>query len=517
MKVNNSKVSNELKLSFITKNIYMGTINRIITIFLSFISRTVFIQVLGLQYLGIGNLFVSILHVLSMADLGFQSAIVYCMYKPIVNKDNVTLSALMTYFKKIYRIIAIAVLIIGLSLIPLLDQIVNLEQPIDNLLIFYLMYLANTIASYLFIYKTTITTAHQKSYLLNSYDIIFTILQVGLQIILLLIFRNFILYLFIQLLGTFSRNFYKAYRSEQLYPFIREKVQINNDLKKEVINNVKSMFVYRIGATLLNNIDNIFISILAGTIWIGYYSNYILVVTALTTFITIVSNSIIATIGNINVNTDIQRQYKIFNALNLLLWWIFSLCATSLLVLFQDFIEIWLGSEFQLSYIIVLGIVLNFYLPGTLRAISIFRDTTGMFKQTKYIYLITCILNLILSFLMGNLWGLAGILFATVFARLLTNFWFEPYIIFRNYFKISPFTYFKNQGIYWLTFSIATIGTLFLGSMLNFNLFLNFLIKIFLCLLIPNALFLIMAKKRDEFQYINIMISKIMNRRKILE
>lgn len=96
---------NQSKTRLAAKGIVTGFINKIVTMFLPFIVRTIMIYTIGVQYIGLNSVFTSILSILSFAELGFGNVMVYSMYKPIADKDNKKLSALLNLYKKLYLII----------------------------------------------------------------------------------------------------------------------------------------------------------------------------------------------------------------------------------------------------------------------------------------------------------------------------------------------------------------------------------------------------------------------------
>lgn len=484
-----------------SKNILTGVFNQVITLILSFVSRTIFIRVLGEEYLGVNGLFSNVLMVLSLADLGFGTAIVYSMYKPIIDKDTSKIAALMNFYKKIYNYVAIFVTVLGLALVPFLKYLINMENALPHVTLYYLLYLANTVLSYLFVYKTSIVIAHQQSYLLNIYDSAFVVIQYLAQILMLIFTKNFTAYLIVQLLCTFLRNLYKANKSEKLYPYIKNNLELDKETKKDILTNVKSMFVYKIGGVILNNTENIIISILIGTVAVGYYSNYKLLIASVTTFTTIIFSSISASVGNLNAQGDTEQKFFVFRVLDFVGFWIFSFCSVCFLVLINDFIYLWLGEQYLLSNVVVIAIIINFYIPGIMQSIWTFRDTTGLFRQTKYVSLFTSAINLILAVILGKIFGLAGIFFAAAIARVLSNFWYEPLVLHRDYFGKSTTSFFFNQGIRIVLTALSTVIIVLLSSFMKVT-WISFIYKMVLCLIVPNVIYIILFRKTEEFQYI---------------
>lgn len=487
---------------YVTLNIMAGFVSQVISMILQLIGRTIFIHSLGIEYLGINAMFYNVLMVLSLADLGFGTAIVYSMYKPLAENDRDTVAALLTYYKKIYHRLAIIVVVAGVAMIPLMPYVINLNSDIPYLPVYYLLYVVNIVISYLMSYKYTIITADQKSYLITSYSLIGTIIQTTVQIIALLVFKNFMIYLVVFILRTFFVNWFQSNKAKKLYPYIQGEIELDKATKKSIFDNVKSMFLYKFGGVLLNNTDNFIISMMLGTVYVGFYSNYMTIVAAIFSFIDIVFGSFTSSVGSLNASDDEDRKFKIFNVLNFIVFWIMAFCAVCFLVLFNDFITLWVGKEFVFGMLTVVVIVLNFFMSGSITTVAIYRDTTGMFKETKYIFLITALINLILSIILGKFYGLFGILLATAIARILTNMWYEPFILYKNYFKKSPLIYFKRQAFYWFITVASCFSTYFISSMISNISWFNLIIKIIICILVPNALILVLFFRSKEFKYI---------------
>ena len=178
------------------RNIFWSYIDFAITIIFQFVSRTIIINVLGAQYLGLSSLFSSILQVLNMAELGFSGAVVYNLYKPIADNDVDTVCALLAFYRKVYRIVGCIIISVGLILTPFLPNLINGSCPEDiNYYCLYLLYLANTGISYfLFAYKASLLNALQRMDLVKIAYCIINIGQCVFQILVLLLFGNYYLF-----------------------------------------------------------------------------------------------------------------------------------------------------------------------------------------------------------------------------------------------------------------------------------------------------------------------------------
>ncbi|UKI56602.1 MAG: hypothetical protein L6V90_05600 [Treponema succinifaciens] len=180
------------------------------TIFFPFLIRTVLIKKIGIEYAGLNSLFSSILQVLNLTELGFASAVVYSMYKPIAEDDKDTICALLNFYKRVYFIIGLVILALGSAVMPFLPHLIKGNVPQDiNIYVLYSIYLVNTSLSYLlFGYKNSLLNAHQRRDVISN---ILTITQ-GLmnicQLLILVTIKNYYLYvlmmpIFLQFLTMF--------------------------------------------------------------------------------------------------------------------------------------------------------------------------------------------------------------------------------------------------------------------------------------------------------------------------
>ncbi len=502
------KRETRLKKSF--RNLYVGIIYQISTLILNFITRTIFIHILGAEYLGINGLFSNILTFLSLAELGIGNAIIYSMYKPLANKNTKKLTALMNFYQKVYHVISIVIFVFGILLIPFLPYLVKVDTPIPNLTLYYFLFLLNSMASYLFAYKSSIIIADQQIYITKISALFFLIIQFLLQASILYFTHNYVLFLVAQIICTFGNNIACAYIAKKKYPFIIEKEDLSKSEKKEIFSNVRSIFIYKISGTVLNNTDNILISVMLGTVFVGYYSNYFLIISSLTALISVLFTSVSASVGNINAESDNTKKQQVFDILNFLSFWIFGYFSIGLMLLFNDFITLWVGEEFLLNIPVVFSIVLNFYIVGILNPIWIFRDTTGLFKDTRTVSIILAIMNLVLSIILGYYWGLFGILIATAISRLCTSFWYQPFMLYKKVFNKNSLEYFIKQFKYIVLVLFAFVISYICTRNIVEVSILNFILKGIILTVITNTLFIIFLFKTDEWKYINDVIIKNM-------
>lgn len=505
------------------KNMLFGISGQVISAIMGFVVRTAFIYTLGIEYLGIDGLFSSILMMLSLANLGFDSAIIYNLYKPLAEKDQYKIQALINLYQKAYRIIGIVILIIGLSLMPFLSYLMNGQTSIEHINIIYLIFLLNSVSSYFFVYKHSIIIADQRNHIISKIHSVFVFISNIIQIILLILVGNYILVLITQVLFRIIENGYIAKKANNLYPFLKGK----NDSKltklerKAFFKDLYSLFLYKISGVVINGTDNIIISIFIGVTTVGVYSNYLLIITTLTTFLGYIFYSITASVGNVIAKEGQEKKYFIFRVLNFSNFWIYGFFVVCLWNLINPFITIWLGEQYVFNKYIVFAILVNFYTTGMQDAPTTFRDTTGLFNKGRYRPVFAVIINVIFSIILANQIGIAGVILGTVISRFCTYFWYDPYVIFKYVFNQSVKIYFLRYIQFTVLVFMSAIITDAIGSLFfKDKLLLEIIVRILICLMIPNFIFYLIFKGSEEFNYLLSIVKAIMKkyaRKKVAE
>ena len=492
-------------------NIVIGFLSQIGILLLSFIGRGIFVYFLSVDYLGINGLYSNILSVLSLAELGLGSVVQFFLYKPVAENDQPLIRSLMHYFKKLYVGVAAAILGLGLMLIPLLNYIVNSDLPQNELIIYYFIFLLNSVASYLSAHKVALLAAYQDNRL-HKLLLFFTnfLLQVS-YILILFVWRDYMVYVFAMLVFTIVNQILLSVICDKRYPYLKEKSQYINFNKTKILESVKSTFIYKIGSTIINNTDNLLISMIVNTLAVGLYSNYYMVVNAVQGFLTIITTSLISAIGNLSAGKNVQRMLDVFKAILLVYHFIAAYGAISFFLLFEDFISIWLGEAFVLDTATVFAIALNFYLTNAISPIWMFREANGLFAQVKYLLLTTAIFNIILSIIFGNMFGMAGVLGATVIARMLTQVWYEPHILFQTVFGASQKVYWTKQFRYVILTGIAAMICRCLYLIMPHNIIFLF-IKAIMFLVVCGTLFMLGCIRTREFTEMRDIVKNIVRK-----
>lgn len=501
------------------KNIYMGFLSKIVIILMSFIDKSLFITYLGAELLGVNGLFTNILLILSLADLGMASVMSYSYYEPLANNDTKKLVALTSFFKKIYNTLAVVITVLGICIIPFLQYIIKLDEPIDNLPLIYILFLGNTVISYLYVYKSTVLIADQNAYVASKMQIRFDIFRNITQFAVLIVFKNILLYLFVRMVFTFLYNYSLCKCTEKLYPFVNEKGELDKEEKKNILTTIKSGFIYKLSAVLLNGTDNILISGLVGTIWVGYISTYDTVITSIMAFVYIIFSSVTASVGNLGVKEEPKKKLEVFNILLFLGFWISRVVVPCFLFLMSDLLIIWIGEEFILPTSVFIAKLIVVYMSCCMNPIFTYRDAIGLYKKTKYSIFAGSLLNVGLSVILGLKFGVFGILIASSISMLFTYVWYEPVILYKSFFNESSKVYFIKQAknIVFMLFTIFVCSLIV--PKINADNFLMLVVKAVVCFGLTNLIGLVFTYKTEEFKFFKDkfvkVANKILNRSKV--
>lgn len=435
------------------RNLVFGMVNRAVAMLMPFLSRTALIYVLGMEYAGLSTLFTNILQVLNLADLGIGTAIVYALYEPVANNDVDTIRALMNYYRRVYRAIGCVIALLGLVLLPFLPNLIKGEPPADvNLTILYLVYLANTVVSYwLFAYKQALPTAMQRVDVVSNVNTVTNILLNLAQVVVVLVFRNYYAFLVVIPLCTILDNLLMSFYVDRTYPGYKPQGSISAELRASIRKRVAGLTIQRVCATTRNALDSVFLSAFIGLTITAIYSNYLLIMGAVTSILGVVSTAVLPTVGNSIVTDTTEKNYNDMRTMNYVYMMASGWCASCMLCLYQPFMRLWMGEANTLGMVVVVLIVLYFYGLKMGDIISLYASGSGLWWEMRWRSIAESVANVVLNFLFVQVWGVAGIVVATLVSLLIFNFGLATSIIFKYYFKNGRLPeYFLDQLQYFL-------------------------------------------------------------------
>ena len=496
-----------------SRNIASGMINRAVAILFPFINRTAILWLLGVEFVGLSSLFASILQVLSISELGFNTAVVYCLYEPIANHDQKAINQLLSMLKKIYHIVGTVIIFIGLILLPFIRFLIRGNYPKSICLPYlFLLYLINSgISYYLFAYKETILIADQREDIANN---IHTIVRIGVSIIqlaVLLMFRNYYLYYTVTICGTVISNALIARETQKRYPFLCDvpgKQEIPANIRKQV----GGLLINRICDTFRNSFDSLIISSTIGLAATGIYGNYYYIYSALYGIMLVVCNSMRASVGNSIVKKTVDENFADMRKFSFLFAYILGVCAVCLLCLYQPFMRLWAGQELMLRESDMVLFCVYFYVINMNNIRNQYISGTGIWWHMKLFYILEAFGNLGLNVILGKLFGITGVITATIITIFLFNYLSRNHILFREYFGIDKKKAFYLEQLEYAAVTVAAaIFVYMLCNLLPDTGMLSLLIKGICSFVLAGTLMLGVFRLFPQYRYACATVSSVLS------
>ncbi|MDO4306318.1 MAG: hypothetical protein Q4C77_05745 [Eubacteriales bacterium] len=473
-------------------------------IIIQFALRTAFIRILGKEYGGISTLFTDILSVLSLMELGMGSAMTYALYKPLAEKDGKKISALMNFYKKAYTLIGVMVLLVGLACTPFLQYIVKDVPNIkEDIRLIFVMYVLTSSASYLLVYKTALLRADQKPRIIFMADAVIQSCESLIEIILLVIFREYFIYLILHLIATLLRNIILSYKSQRMYSeyLCNRDSSLKKEETKKLFKDIYALAIYKISGTIVNSTDSIVISAFVGTVEVSLLGNFTLIINSIRTAIEQIVNAARPSVGNLAATSSSEKQESVFEQMNFIAFWVACFCCTCFYILLNPFVgNIWFDKSFEMSNTVIVVLTANFFISVMVYPVEIFRTANGLFIQGKYRPAIMAVMNIVLDILLVENWGAVGVLLATTFSRLSTQVWFDPYLIYKFAFFKKPWTYYLEYLKDAVVTLMSCVIAQFIVGVLTFdNVYFDFIYRMIVAICVPNILLFVLYHRRSEF------------------
>lgn len=433
---------------------------KIITMIIAIYVKSVLVGICGNEVNGLNALYLSIIGFLSVAELGIGSAITFCMYKPIVDGNNETVSALYHLFQKLYILIGAIIFIGGLAIMPFLPFLAKDYTAIDeNMYVTFFLMLISVTITYLFSSKTSLINAYKNNYVTTAISQGGMVLQYGLQIAVLFLTHSFVAYLICRIVSVAIQwGLTEIISNKKHGRIIHTKASLDNETKNIVKKNIRAMFMHKIGYVLVNTVDSVIISAFVGVVSLGEYSNYTMILSSMSGILTLIFTSLTSVIGHLYVEEDKETSRKYCESFHLLNFMIGTIFFLGYYAVIDSLISVLFSAELIVDKSVSFVITLNGFVQFMRRSTLTFKDATGSFYQDRWKPLVEGITNIILSIILVKLIGVAGVIAATIITNLLICHAVEPYVLYKNAFNVSPKRFFMTNYGMILLFTLSLMG-----------------------------------------------------------
>lgn len=449
-----------MKLDFrknVKRNMAANAVASGIRLLFPFLNRTLFLWLLGPAYLGLNGLFSSILGVLALAELGFGTAVVCSMYKPVADDDRELLCAYLGFYRTVYRCVGTVIFVLGLALLPFIENLIHGTVPPDiNLHVLYVIHLVNTAASYfLFAYRGSILGAHHRNDVITNIRTGVSVVQYVAVFLILLMTRNYYHYVIATVVFTVLQNILLVVASRRLFPDIEPRGKLPLDLHRKVVSDVKSIFMHKVGAVVTHSTDNLVISAFLGLVAVAAYGNYYYVVTTVSGLVAVVYSSMMGGFGN-KIYTETKAQnFRLVMKMNRLSMLVVLFCAVSMTALYQPFIRIWTKNDPELvrHSLTPILMVLYFYIMQSRQVLLAFKSAAAIWRQDRWKPIVAGAVNLATNVLfvlfLPEAYKLDGVIFSTIIGFVLIQIPWESHVVFTSFFgKAESRAYWRDQAAF---------------------------------------------------------------------
>ena len=486
-----------------SKSIAAGMVLKLYQMLAPFLMRTAMIHFMGVEYLGLNSLFTSVLHILNLAELGVGSAMVFSMYKPIAEDDEETICALMGLYRKYYRVIGLVIGAIGLVMTPAIPYMIEGDIPGNlNVYVLYLLNLGATVLTYwLFAYKNCLLSAYQRTDVSSIIIMLTTTVQYGLQLVIMIFWKNYYLHLIVALATQALTNVVTALVVDRMYPQYKAKGELAEEQTNKINRRIRDLFTGKVGNVILNSSDSVVISAFLGLSVLAIYQNYYFILSSVLGVVEIIMQSIMAGLGNSYVTETKEKNYRDLKKFTFLFLWMTGICVCCFLGLYQPFMELWVGKELMLGFGAVVAFAIYFFTYSLNRLLNVYKDAAGLWHEDRFRPLVTAFVNLTLNLLWVNFWGIYGVLLSTVVSIVFVGM---PWLL-RNMFTVFFDRtllrgYLRELMAFVFLTGLSGVLTWLCCLPIRGNLWLVLIVRLCICVAVPNLVFYIALHRTGQFR-----------------
>ena len=498
-------------------NTVVSLICNVFLMLVGIITQAIFIRLMNLEYLGVNGLFSNILSILGIMELGIGNAIVFSLFKPVSVDDREQIKSLLLFYKKAYFLIAIIILVVGLLITPFIPVFVGKINVDINIKTVYVLFLLQSVSTYIFSYRTSIFIASQQNYVVKINALIAKVFLSIAQLTVLYFTRNYYLYLIVAIINTLFFNFAIYKYAEYKFPYLKENhaCKISSDVEKSIFTKIKGLFFHKIGTFMVLSTDNIIISMFIDVMTVGLYYNYNTIIVSVGNLFNQIITATASSVGNLIATESKEKCFEVFNKMHFLSYWLSVFASVSILCIIQPFICLWVGDKYLLNIFVVGILSINFYQTSMRCVYDNFKDSAGIWYEDKFVPLIESTINIIVSVVLVKRIGLPGVFIGTFISGMMLWGYSYPRFVYKKIFNQS----YSKYAVRTITDFVLFIGIGFLTLMItklfkSQNYLLQCLFNGIVCLIVPNAILYMIYHKNDNYKYYKDLFVKIMKRRK---
>ncbi|WP_367566853.1 lipopolysaccharide biosynthesis protein [Lacrimispora sp.] len=500
-------------------NVIVTLVTNVVILLTAFMVQRILISTMGSDYNGINGLFTSIISMMSLTDMGIGSAIIYHLYRPAATSDYNTIRSLLRFYRNSYMAISGVVLLIGIVLMFFIPALVGDVVIHESLYLIFGLFMTDCLVSYFLSYKKSLLYAYQMNYILDGVHFVFYLAQNIAQIVVLLYFKSFIVFLLLKTISKCIENIAITIYIRRRYPFASEKkiLPLDSEIRSDIIMKVKALLFHRLGKLSVTGGDSLVITGVLGILQMSLYTNYHLILGGITALLNKVFETLTSSVGNFLLDSDKKQRYEVYRKIDFLNFWFFGCAAVVLYTTIQPIIILWVGDQYLFSKITLFFLIINFYQEGMRASVTTFKEAAGIYYTDRFMPLIEAAFNVMISIFFAQRMGIKGVFLGTIISSGIIFFYSYPKYVCIPLFHMSWIQYVKQTVQHFMFTIIAILGVGWFVVWLNIgDSWIAIVASGLVSMLAFHILLLCIYWRSDEMRYfVSVMLKLVIKRRSV--
>lgn len=435
-----------------------------LSLFLTFFSRKIFLDNLGVEFMGLTGTLASILGYLNLAELGIVQCVSFFLYKPLQQGDRQQTCEIMSMLGWLYRCIGFIILAGGI-VVSLFFPLIFGSAELGMGIVFFAFYsfLASSLMGYFINYRQILLTADQKNYLVAVYFQSATMVKTVVQIAVAWYWRDLYFWAIAEVVFGLIGCLVLNWKIDREYPWLKtDKRQGRSLLKKypDVLRYTRQIFIHKIKDFMLNRSDELFVFVFVSLKMVAFYGNYMLIITRILSMLSTVMRSVASSIGNLVAEGNKERTIQVFWEFTTMQHLLAGIVAFAIYTLMEPLVAVWLGPEYVMDHAILVLLTVFVYISTSRTANDLFNHSYGLYADVWAAWTEFGI-NITVTIICGLKWGIVGILIGKIVSLLPIVVLWKPYYLFSSGFHEPVGVYWRgivrNYGVFILSFVLALV------------------------------------------------------------
>lgn len=408
-------------------NTTTSLIAQLITLIVGLVLPRFILEQYGSEVNGLTQSIRQFLSLISFLDMGVGQVVRSALYKPLVTNDNLAISKVVVSGRKFYRKIAgfLSIYVVLLMLVYPYFIDYNFDWYYISMLILVLS--IGSFAQYYFgLVDNLLLLADQRGYISFLLQITLTISK--LFICICLINRQVSIHIL-----QFAIALIFLIKPIVTSIYVKKRYKINNKIvtESDPITQKWNGFAQHISSVVLESTDNVILTIFSTLINVSIYSIYHMIIAGIMQFYTSLTAGIQSAVGVLWAKSETKILKDEFEFIEIILHMVTVFTFGCTLKLIIPFVQIYTNGLEDANYIqpLFAYIITIGYAIRCLRTpYNIWILAAGHYRQTQQCHIFAAIINIIISIIVLQRWGLIGIAIGTLVAFSYQTIWMAVYV-----------------------------------------------------------------------------------------